>query len=251
MKRLLSLVSGDLLEPINDITDFPDATEETKDVILPFYQAGILTGTDDYGTFRANGTLSRAEMATMAARLIRPELRQEFTLKTVDDSRYTLTALDLKGGKPEGSWSTSSLLPVAYEDHWAMYCAAGSWYTPEAGTAFLDANEDGLVMMEAADGTYAVVDSTKDWAAVPFTPNWSCKLLGDGSFISQASNDADPILPRPDRRVHCHPHRRRPLGRAQRRPGPLPGRKRPAVRLCEHQGRVGHCGPVHRGQILP
>lgn len=133
--NLLSLVSGDLLEPINDITDFPDATEETKNLVLPFYQAGILTGTDDYGTFRANGTLSRAEMATMAARLIRPELRQEFTLKTVDDSRYTLTPLDLKGGKADG-----------------------------------------------------------DWAAVPFTPNWSCKLLGDGNFISQASYDADPIL---------------------------------------------------------
>ena len=71
--KLLSLVSGDLLEPINDITHFPDATEETKNLVLPFYQAGILTGTDDYGTFRANGTLSRAEMATMAARLIRPE----------------------------------------------------------------------------------------------------------------------------------------------------------------------------------
>lgn len=192
--KLLSLVSGDLLKPINDITDFPDATEETKDVVLPFYQAGILTGTDDYGTFRANGTLSRAEMSTMAARLIRPELRQEFTLKTVDDSRYTLTPLDLKGGKAEGSWSTSSLLPVTYEDHWAMYRADGSWYTPEKGMTFLDANEDGLVMMQAADGTYAVVDSTKDWAAVPFTPNWSCKLLGDGFFLSQASYDADPIL---------------------------------------------------------
>ena len=192
--KLLSLVSGDLLEPINDITDFPDATEETKDVVLPFYQAGILTGTDDYGTFRANGTLSRAEMATMAARLIRPELRQEFTIKTVDDSRYTLTALDLKGGQAEGSWSTSSLLPVTYEDHWALYRADGTWYIPEKGMVFLDANEDGLVMMQAADDTYAVVDSTKDWAAVPFTPNWSCKLLGDGLFISQPSYGADPIL---------------------------------------------------------
>ena len=192
--KLLSLVSGDLLEPINDIADFPDATEETKDVVLPFYQAGILTGTDDYGTFRANGTLSRAEMATMAARLIRPELRQEFTIKTVDDSRYTLTALDLKGGQAEGSWSTSSLLPVTYEDRWALYRADGSWYTPEEGTAFLDANEDGLVMMQAADDSYAVADSTKDWAAVPFTPNWSCKLLGDGLFISQPSYGADPIL---------------------------------------------------------
>lgn len=192
--KLLSLVSGDLLEPINDITDFPDATEETKDVVLPFYQAGILTGTDDYGTFRANGTLSRAEMATMAARLIRPELRQEFTLKTVDDSRYTLTALDLKGGKADGSWSTSSLLPVTYEDHWALYRADGTWYTPEKGMVFLDANEDGLVMMQAADDSYAVMDSTKDWAAVPFTPNWSCKLLGDGLFISQPSYGADPVL---------------------------------------------------------
>ena len=192
--KLLSLVSGDLLEPINDITGFPDATEETKNVVLSFYRAGILTGTDDYGTFRATGTLSRAEMAAMAARLIRPELRQEFTIKTVDDSRYTLTALDLKGGQAEGSWSTSSLLPVTYEDHWALYRADGSWYTPEEGMVFLDANEDGLVMMQAADDSYAVADSTKDWAAVPFTPNWSCKLLGDGLFISQPSYGADPIL---------------------------------------------------------
>ncbi|WP_297288833.1 WG repeat-containing protein [uncultured Flavonifractor sp.] len=130
----------------------------------------------------------------MAARLIRPELRQEFTLKTVDDSRYTLTPLDLKGGKADGDWATSSLLPVTYEDHWALYRADGTWYTPEEGMVFLDANEDGLVMMQAADDTYAVVDSSRDWTAVPFTPNWSCKLLGDGNFISQASYDADPIL---------------------------------------------------------
>lgn len=78
--KLLSLVSGDLLEPINDITAFPDAAEDTKDLVLPFYQAGILTGVDDSGTFNAGGTLSRSEMSTMAARLIRPELRQTFTL---------------------------------------------------------------------------------------------------------------------------------------------------------------------------
>lgn len=78
--KLLSLVSGDLLEPINDITTFPDATEDTKDLVLPFYQAGILTGVDHSGTFNAGGTLSRSEMSTMAARLIRPELRQTFTL---------------------------------------------------------------------------------------------------------------------------------------------------------------------------
>ena len=52
--QLLGLVSDGLLEPINDITDVPDC----------------------------NGTLSRGELATMAARLIRPELRQQITLKS-------------------------------------------------------------------------------------------------------------------------------------------------------------------------
>ncbi len=84
--KLLGLVSGDLLEPINDITGFPDATQDTRDVVLPFYQAGILTGVDDSGTFNAGGTLSRAEMATMAARLIRPELRQSFTLQPAEET---------------------------------------------------------------------------------------------------------------------------------------------------------------------
>lgn len=75
--QLLSAVvpEGDL-EPINSIQTLPD----TDDVgVLRFYNAGILAGVDKYGTFSPNMTLTRADCATMLARIIRPELRQRFT----------------------------------------------------------------------------------------------------------------------------------------------------------------------------
>ena len=79
--KALKLVSGDLLEPINDITTFPDCEDDWKDTVLPLYQAGILSGVDASGAFLPNGQLSRAEMAAMAARLIRPALRLHFSLE--------------------------------------------------------------------------------------------------------------------------------------------------------------------------
>ena len=44
-----------------------------------FYNAGILTGTDDSGTFEGDKRLSRAEAAAMIARIVRPSLRRRFT----------------------------------------------------------------------------------------------------------------------------------------------------------------------------
>ena len=53
--KLLSLVSGDLLEPINDVATFPDCKDHPKDTVQPLYQAGILSSVDAYGTFNADG----------------------------------------------------------------------------------------------------------------------------------------------------------------------------------------------------
>lgn len=76
---LLSLAAAekdDLLPAINAIQTLPD-TEDTT--VLSFYNAGILTGTDVYGTFAADKTLTRAEAATMLARVVDPDQRQRFT----------------------------------------------------------------------------------------------------------------------------------------------------------------------------
>lgn len=73
---LSAVVPESDLPAINAIETLPDTQDEG---VLRFYNAGILTGTDSYGTFNAAGTLTRAECAAMLARVLRPELRQSFT----------------------------------------------------------------------------------------------------------------------------------------------------------------------------
>lgn len=75
----ISLHAFQNLPGINHIEYLPD-TESSA--VLKFYFAGILAGTDKYGTFAGDRTLTRAECAAMAARLVRPELRLHFTLES-------------------------------------------------------------------------------------------------------------------------------------------------------------------------
>lgn len=74
---LLSAVLPDsALTAINSIRALPDTNDPA---VLKFYNAGILTGTDQYGTFDGASPLTRAQCAAMAARIAEPALRQRFT----------------------------------------------------------------------------------------------------------------------------------------------------------------------------
>lgn len=87
-------VCGFELPHINDIRTLPD-TEESD--ILDLYNVGILNGTNAYGSFCGNKTLTRAECATMLARVLEPSLRLKFdpfpTPEFPAGGRYTLTYL--------------------------------------------------------------------------------------------------------------------------------------------------------------
>lgn len=74
--ELLYPAAKPLFSAVNSISSLPDTSEEA---ILEFYNSGILTGKDAYGTFDAAGSLSRAEAAAMLARIIDPSLRLTFT----------------------------------------------------------------------------------------------------------------------------------------------------------------------------
>lgn len=78
--NFLSLLSAvlpqEFLAPINTIETLPD---ESGTMVLNFYNAGILTGLDKYGTYAAENPLSRQEGATMVARVARESLRKKFT----------------------------------------------------------------------------------------------------------------------------------------------------------------------------
>ena len=63
---LAAVVPEDMLSSINTITVLPDTSDPA---VLRFYNAGILTGVDDMGTFAPEKTLTRAECGAMVARI--------------------------------------------------------------------------------------------------------------------------------------------------------------------------------------
>lgn len=75
--EMLSAVLPDSeLAAINRIKALPDTNDPT---ILKFYNAGILTGMDQYGTFEGSSPLTRSQCAAMVARIADPNLRRVFT----------------------------------------------------------------------------------------------------------------------------------------------------------------------------
>lgn len=80
-------ISGTVLPSINHVTTVPDAFGP---VIISFYNAGIVNGVDDYGSFNGNGTLNRGQAAAMLARIIDPAQRLTFTFKSFDLCRDVL-----------------------------------------------------------------------------------------------------------------------------------------------------------------
>lgn len=84
----LYVYEENLLTPINDVKALPDSGDA---MVLNYYNAGILTGVDKYGTFAGGKSLTRAEAAAMVSRIIRPGLRLSFT--PADYSPFTAAYL--------------------------------------------------------------------------------------------------------------------------------------------------------------
>lgn len=117
----LHATAADMLTPkLNDITDFPDAEPEydgkgLADLVLDFYNAGVMTGNDELGTFGKELPLTRAEAATICARILKPELRVRFQPFPVPEKvSYTLTYL--MDDPMEGHTVTYPVLPIITND---------------------------------------------------------------------------------------------------------------------------------------
>ena len=136
---LAAVVPEEMLSPINTITTLPDTKDEA---VLRFYNAGILTGVDDWGTFAPGNSLTRAETAAMVARVARTDLRQTFT--PADYTPFTAAWLKpsdvlFTNGTTAGAW-----LPYVQEliDGLEADCAAQgmefNWFNTVDSVTFLD-----------------------------------------------------------------------------------------------------------------
>lgn len=109
----------DLLAPINQIADYPDSpisdVSDVRDIVLAFYNAGVLSGRDEYGTFDGKAGLTRAECAAICARILKPELRLKFQLKPVPE-KYSYTLTYLMDDPMVGHMVRYPVLPIITDD---------------------------------------------------------------------------------------------------------------------------------------
>ena len=73
---MVDAVAGEL-PVLNETAGVPDVTEETADAeaILRLYQAGVLTGVDEAGTFMGSAPLTRGQAAILLNRVLNPDAR--------------------------------------------------------------------------------------------------------------------------------------------------------------------------------
>ena len=79
----------------NNVTSIPDvyAEDEFFDEVLMLYKAGVVMGSDDYGTFFPNNSIKRSEIAAIINRAALPESRKSGTLKEYVDHRMDQAVL--------------------------------------------------------------------------------------------------------------------------------------------------------------
>lgn len=129
--------------PINEIEALPDVTQDTPyaDSIFTLYRAGVLTGSDVYGTFSPDSFITRAELAAILCRLVRPETRQHLLLwepgqtdgpvADQDTVSFDLASFDatLSGG---------SLMAVLFYADWCPPCHLLSPTIDQLASQYLD-----------------------------------------------------------------------------------------------------------------
>lgn len=91
----VGMLSGVLAEPLPILNDVHTVIDTANADVVTFYRAGILNGSDAYGSFGESSSLTRGAAAAMLARLVEPSRRLTFTLQDFDLCR------DVLGVEPE------------------------------------------------------------------------------------------------------------------------------------------------------
>lgn len=154
----------DELPAINDIKTLPDAGDDN--IVLYFYNAGILTGIDPYGTFAGERTLMRSECAGMVSRIARSELRMPFV--PADYAPFTAAyctpdTVFFGNGVTAGQYLPKVMARIAALERRdeALGVEFNWFHTDDAGVTYLNSVKDGALSdlgVTKADGTEAYQD---------------------------------------------------------------------------------------------
>lgn len=99
----------------NTVDILPDIDTETpySDGIFMLYRAGILTGSDEYGTFNPYAYITRAEAAAIITRIALPSERKVLNLKPFDNDNPNWEKVYTKGMRVDTIEELSALIDAA------------------------------------------------------------------------------------------------------------------------------------------
>lgn len=144
----------DQWKAINSVSALPDVNmgNEYAQAIFDLYNAGVFTGSDDYGMFQPYAYITRAEVAAIVARCADPSQRKTLSLKPLSQRQ----APELIGGYQSNVKMSNGRL--AYKDP-----NTGKWgYLDGNGTAVIPAQYDKVEDFEAG---YAKVQKN-NWGLI-------------------------------------------------------------------------------------
>ena len=109
------------LEKRNEIADdaIPDVpmTADYAAGVYLLYRAGVLTGSDDYGTFLPDTTIRRSEVAAIVSRMAMPALRESYTLRV----RHSYPDLELQPKQDDSYFADAAMLGNSLVDGMKLY----------------------------------------------------------------------------------------------------------------------------------
>lgn len=194
-------ISEHSLPAINDVPDgaIPDLALDADcfRAVYLLYRAGILTGSDDIGSFKPESTITRAEAAAIITRIARPELRKSFTLTVPEGDKaltFSLTS-DGSGYLVSGCVIAAKTvtIPASYKGLPVKGIAGGAFKDCQDLTEItVDENnsyiysEDGVVFTGSPVKTLVCFPPAYDTANYYYVPN-DVKAIGPYAFAGMNS----------------------------------------------------------------
>lgn len=174
---LAAALPGQALAAKNDIAKLPDVTAATQNSasIFLLYNAGVVGGSDEYGTFQPNASITRAEVSAIVDRMAQPSMRKTLKLTPVEEQGAPVLpagAVDrMRGGrivfKENGKFgyldaSGKAVIPAQYKEAEDFRNGYARVVTTDRKFAVIDPNGQYVV----APGTDTVSELGHDLFAI-------------------------------------------------------------------------------------
>lgn len=123
---------SEALNTINDITSIPDVSKNVfyANDVYKLYKAGVLAGSDNYGTFNPDSNIQRSEVAAIVTRMADVNLRKNVTL----DMKVSIENI-------QGVWGSDDVSEWVFSaDNTFSYSLDRGYYIYECGTYSINGN---------------------------------------------------------------------------------------------------------------